>query len=514
MNKNIVRVLIISLFFIMLHNLDIFALYNTETVRIGLEYKYKNVQSIPIATNEINLGYEQNNYYNSEVNLKSQYGFSVRATNSYYVSIGEVYTSYEQAFNRAANITGINAVVASLDSSTWTIYCGGYNSFNEANSMLSSISSNAQVVAPNNKMCELLDGTNVIIICDNSKSYPQISASNSNYITLSDRSYRGRIEFNRTLGQLTAVNVIDIEDYLCGVVPSEMPSSWNIEAIKAQTVAARTYTSKNHKHSDQGYDLCDSIHCQVYLGYDNENNISNQAVKETAGQKIYYNNELIDATYFSSSGGYTDDSENVWNNSIPYLRGVPDTNETEYKLWTRTLTTNDLNSFLNKSGINIGNAVSMRIDSTTQGGRVKSLTIVGTNGTKTLEKEDIKTFFNPSLDSNMFEILSGNAIIGDTISVEGSNSKSIQSVENINVRGDSTIVNKIGLNSSMYVVGANTQSIYSMKTQISNSDSFILSGKGSGHGVGMSQFGAKGMAETGATYIDILKHYYTSVEIK
>lgn len=514
MNKTFIKVLIlISLFILIFYN-NILAADSSRIVRIGLEYKYKNVQSVPITNNEITFGYEINGYYNPEITLKSRNGFSMKTSNSYYVSLGEIYTSYEQAANRANNI-GTNAFVASLNSATWAVYCGGYNSLSEANTALS-ISSTAQVISPNNKMTVLLDGSNTLIVCDNSMAYPQIAPSNKDFITLSDRSYRGRIEFNRTSGQITAINVIDIEDYLCGVIPSEMPSSWSMEALKAQAVAARTYTSKTHKHSERDYDLCDNIHCQAYLGYNNEANSTNQAVNQTRGLKIYYNNELIDATYFSSSGGYTNDSEDVWNNALPYLKGVPDTNETECKLWTRTFTLSDLNTFLNNNNIHIGNAVSIQINSTSQGGRVRQLTIIGTNGSKTLEKEDIKTFFNPSLDSNMFELTSGSSIISDTVTVQGDSSKSNQSVENINVRGSSGITNKIGLNSSMYVMGANSQSTYSMRTQItsSSSNSFTLSGRGLGHGVGMSQFGAKGMAEAGMSYIDILTHYYTSVEIK
>lgn len=517
MNKTFIKILILLNLFILVFYNNILASNSLETVRIGLEYKYKNVQSISITTDEITFGYEINGYYNPEVNLKSKNGFSMKTSNSYYISTEEIYTSYEQAANRAANI-GSNAVAASLNSLTWTVYCGGYNSSSEASVALSSVSSNAKIVSPNNKMSVLLDGSNVIIVCDNSMAYPQIAASNKDFITLSDRSYRGRIEFNRNSGQITAVNVIDIEDYLCGVIPSEMPSSWSMEALKAQTVAARTYTSKTHKHSQQGYDLCDNTHCQAYLGYNNESNSTNQAVSQTEGIKIYYNNELIDATYFSSSGGYTNDSEDVWTNAIPYLKGVPDTNETECKIWTRTFTLNDLNTFLNNNRINIGNAVSIKISSTSQGGRVKQLTIIGTNGNAILEKEDIKTFFSPSLDSNMFELNSGSRIISDTLTVQGEVSKSNQSVESINVRGSSGITNKIGLNSSMYVIGENSQSTYSMKTQqistSSNSNSFTINGRGSGHGVGMSQFGAKGMAEAGMTYIDIINHYYTSVQIK
>lgn len=519
MHRKFNKLLLLIILGIIINSKSLFAAVNNGNVRVGLEYKYKNVQSINISNKNITLGYEVNGSYNSEVTLNSSSGFSMQTTNDYYINIGDTYNSYEQAVLKAKdfNSASIIAIPAILNNSLWTVYCGGYESFDKASSAASQINSNTKIVSPNKRMTKLNIGSNGTIICDNSSAYPSITSSQGDSITLSDRSYRGRIEFNRTSGQITAVNVLNIEDYLCGTVPSEIPSKWPIESIKAQAVAARTYTTNTQKHTNQGYNLCDSIHCQAYLGYNNESTNTNSAVKSTEGQKIYYNNELIDATYFSSSGGYTDNSENVWPNIIPYLRGVKDTHEIENKAWTRTITLNDLNNLLSRKGINIGNAVNMKIGSTTNGGRVYSLTITGINGTKTLEKEEVRTFFNPSLDSRMFEIVSGSKIISDEITVQSSSSKIIQNIDDVNITGYDGIINQLGLNNSMYVVGSGGQtSLYSVKTQTSqvSSDTYVLNGKGSGHGIGMSQYGAKGMAEAGFSYIDILKHYYTGVTIK
>lgn len=523
-----------------------------QTIRVGLEYKYKNVQSIGISDTSIIFGSESNNIFNSEVTLNSNSGFTMKTTNIYYVSTGNIYTTYEQALSQAYNLSsfGVKATPAYLNLSNWGVYYGGYTSLNEATSEAQRLG--GQVISPNNKMTELLDGQNQIIICDNSYVYPQISTL-SNIVTLSDRSYRGRIEFNRTQGGITAINVINIEDYLYGVVPSEIIATWPIEAVKAQAVAARTYTSRTHKHLSQGYDLCDNIHCQSYLGYNNENVSSNQAVDQTRGQKIYYNGELIDAIYFSSSGGYTDDSENVWDNVFPYLRAVPDNYEKSNNPWTRTVTLNQLTSYANQKGFNIGSVINLRVDEYTQGGRVKKLTIVGSNGSKTLQKEDIKNFFSPSLDSNFFRInesitantdssyqnnsnynYNDTTFAGDTITIQGSNSRITKDVDSIGIKGDSNSIKMIDSNSYMYVLGNTSQmTTYSMRNQPlsnpnlnqnqsyttipanpSSSDTFIINGKGNGHGVGMSQFGAKGMAESGFSYLDILKHYYTNVTIQ
>lgn len=516
--KKFDKILVLIILSVIINSKSLFAAVNNENVRVGLEYKYKNVQSIAISNKNITFGYEINGSYNSEAVLNSSSGFLMQTTNDYYINIGDTYNSYEQAALKAKDFysAGVTAVPAALNNSLWAVYCGGYESFDKASSAAKQINSNAQVVSPNNRMTKLTMGSNGAIICDNQSAYPSIAASQGDTITFSDRSYRGRIEFNRASGQITAVNVLNIEDYLYGTVPSEIPSKWPIESIKAQAVASRTYTAMTHKHINQGYDLCDSVHCQAYIGYNNETTTTNSAVNLTKGQKIYYNNELIDATYFSSSGGYTDNSENVWPNVVPYLRGVKDTYETESKLWTKTITLNELNNLLTQKGINIGNAIDMKISSTSNGGRVSSLTITGTNGSKTLQNEEVRTFFNPSLDSRMFEIIAGGKIISDEITVQSDSSKITQSLSDISIRGYDGILKQVGLNNSMYVIGSAGQtSVYSMETQTSqaSSNTYMISGKGFGHGIGMSQYGAKGMAEAGISYIDILKHYYTGVTI-
>lgn len=532
-------------------------------VRIGLEYKYKNVQTVPISDKSIQFGYEVNGNYINELNLNAQSNFSMQGVNNYYINIGSTYSTYEQALAKSNEINqlAIKAAPASLNTSTWTVYCGGYNNLNEANSVISILPNNAFIVYPNNKTTILLDGTNSIIICDNSSAYPQITTS-TNVITLADRAYRGRIEFNRILGSITAINVLNVEEYLYGVVPSEIPASWNIEALKAQAVAARTYTYRTNKHSNEGYNLCDNVHCQAYLGYNNENTNTTEAVKATAGQRIYYNNELIDAIYFSSSGGYTDDSENAWINVFPYLKGVPDPYETSNNPWTRTITVNELTNLSNQKGYNIGNITNLRIDEYTQGGRVKKLTLIGTNGTKVLEGESIKTFFSPSLDSNFFRINESitvsngttntnntnsnsnkivSTVVNNTVTVESDSLRINKTVDNIGIKQSNGDIKMVEADSYMYVLGGNNQiSVYSMTkekvpsdiqtnsqniNQPNNSTTtipvnpvgdgvFILNGKGLGHGVGMSQYGAKGMAENGYSYVDILQHYYTGVNIK
>ncbi len=137
-------------------------------------------------------------------------------------------------------------------------------------------------------------------------------------------AYRGILRFRLVNGKIRVINVLPLEDYLLGVVPTELgPRAFpELEAQKAQAVAARTYALKNmggfEKH---GYDICDSPACQAYEGMTNEDPLSDQAVRETAGIALYHDNELIDALYTSTDGGATDDVANVFpGRDEPYLR--------------------------------------------------------------------------------------------------------------------------------------------------------------------------------------------------
>ena len=146
-------------------------------------------------------------------------------------------------------------------------------------------------------------------------------------LMVSDIPYRGAVElFIDDYGKLQVVNELSLEDYLKGVVPCEMSPQLfpEIEALKAQAIAARTYAYKNMgKFSVLGYDLCPTAACQVYKGYSLESQLSNRAVEDTRGIIITYQGEPINALYTSTCGGHTEDVENVFTDEfIPYLRGV------------------------------------------------------------------------------------------------------------------------------------------------------------------------------------------------
>ena len=141
----------------------------------------------------------------------------------------------------------------------------------------------------------------------------------------SDRLYRGYLELIPASGGLTVVNVVELECYLLGVVPSEMCAWYPLDALKAQAIAARTYALKNiGRFSSQGFDLTDTASSQVYGGYCSEDPHSTRAVEETTGIVLTYNGDLIDAVYSSTCGGFTECASEAWGHAVPYLRGIAD----------------------------------------------------------------------------------------------------------------------------------------------------------------------------------------------
>lgn len=281
----------------------------------------------------------------------------------------------------------------------------------------------------------------------------------SGFIQVNHTPYRGYIAILKRTG-LTVVNYVLVEDYLYGVVPKEMPPSWNVEALRAQSVAARTFALKNRKrHSAEGFDLCSTSHCQVYEGMLAEMRTTTEAVDSTRGEVLFYKGAIMDALFHTDSGGMTESSEYVWGSPVPYLRAVTEV-QMQTQPWNRTISMSEFAQKLEKNGRAIGTLKEVRLSPLTVGkgssdrspsGRVRSAEFVGTKGRITLSGNELRSTF--SLPSTLFSIRVG-------------------------------------------------------KTDIN------FSGYGSGHGLGLSQWGAKAFADKGKSYKDILFHYYTDVTLE
>jgi stage II sporulation protein D len=327
------------------------------------------------------------------------------------------------------------------------------------------------------------------------------------------------VEFGPFGGRgITAVNILTMDEYLYGVVGAEMAAHFHIEALKAQAVAARSYAlTRMGIHRGNNYDLCDQGHCQAFRGMTSEHEPAIRAVNETAGQVIYYDNEPINAVYFSSSGGSTDSSENVWNEALPYLRGVTDPMEHEPRVWNRFFTWSELTALLQAGDPSVGAANRIAITRTSPAGRVQELTVYGTGGEKVLTKEEIRMFFAASpggmLESRSFSIGEGNinpAAAMTATSGHQIRSGPVNTFYVLNPDGTAALLQSAAVHNGVSTFTYNP----SQPMQASGGDGVTFSGSGWGHGVGMSQRGAEGMAQRGYSYIQILHHYYTNVMIR
>ncbi len=146
------------------------------------------------------------------------------------------------------------------------------------------------------------------------------------YVSTKGKWYHGKLMVKNVNGKLTVINDVDLENYLKGVVPSEMPASWEYEALKAQAIAARSFALANlGKQAKNGYDLKDNTEDQAYGGASAETNKTNKAVDETHGLVLTYDMKIISAYYSASAGGMT--SASVWGGYAPYLHSVPSFDE-------------------------------------------------------------------------------------------------------------------------------------------------------------------------------------------
>ena len=144
------------------------------------------------------------------------------------------------------------------------------------------------------------------------------------FVSVKNKWYRGNLMIQNKDGKLTVINNVNIEDYIKGVVPSEMPSGWETEALKAQAIAARSFALANlGKRAQFGYDLNDTTEDQVYGGAAVETYKTNQIVEDTKGLVLTYDLKIIPAYYSASAGGQTINSSDVWGSDLPFIRSVP-----------------------------------------------------------------------------------------------------------------------------------------------------------------------------------------------
>jgi len=309
-----------------------------------------------------------------------------------------------------------------------------------------------------------------------------------------DRTYRGPLEIGMdSRGLLQVVETITVEEYLRGVVPAEVPSKWPLEVLRAQAIIARgeTLAKLNARHSAEDFDLCATEHCQAYAGAGWDTQATARAVKLTKGRALLNGDRIVDAVYCMNCGGHTENNDNVWSSPpSPALRGVADFDtgssrfsspisgaqlvewlttrprtycsnvdpghEDDYR-WRVTYSAREIDKMVNAK-YDLGTIKEIRPLERGVSGKLKSIRIVGSKDEVTVRKElPIRTLFG-------------------------------------------------GLFSAMFIVATHR-----------NDDgvpaSFEFVGGGRGHGVGLCQDGARGLALAGWRYDSILSHYYSGTKI-
>ena len=198
--------------------------------------------------------------------------------------------------------------------------------------------------------------------------------------------YRGTIEvdIDKEYRKLNVINIIGIEEYLYGVLKKEISPQWPAEALKAQAVAARTFAIFNmNKYIDKGYNICASTNSQAYGGVNHEDPLTNKAVDETRGVIMVYKGKPINAVYHSDSGGYTEDSENVWGSFLPYLRSVESKFEEKvsppHHTWSYSINEKDLTKKLQEQGYTVNSVISIEPVNKSETSRISELDFITDN---------------------------------------------------------------------------------------------------------------------------------------
>ena len=276
-------------------------------------------------------------------------------------------------------------------------------------------------------------------------------------VTVNGITVAGRVTVKRQNGKLIAINEVGLEDYVKGVVPSEMNPSWSFEALKAQALASRTYALyKIRQNGKKDFDVTATTKDQVYKGRAGADGPAGRAVDETREQVLVFQNEPIQAVFFSTAAGPTEDAMNVWSLDLPYLKGVecPFDMNSPYFQWRTDVWLPLLEQRLREEGFPVGVIASLSPAEYTKAGRVSTVRILHSDGELRVKGEDLRRVVGyPVLLSTQFDF---------------------------------------------EVAGFQIQ----------------FTGRGAGHGVGMCQWGAKELAEKGYSAEAIVRYYYPGTEIR
>lgn len=431
----------------------------SEKVRVGLMYGSNVTVGFQVKSKYgFDVGYlEDNNFYKlwqvtdetisvtCDSNL-SKTGMTFLKTNSSTCAVGGWHIEVDVSNSQKSISALLDDYASTLDYNVFPAYINGnmvlrigqFGSQEQANNAVSQINGVTRVVSPSDTAVSLIDPYNDKILFEfdsvDSKAFGVTAVQNgtepSYLITPADNYYEGIFEFKRYINSGTdgvaLTNVLPMDDYVTGVLPSEIGTSWPIEVQKAFAVTVRTFTSSmmGRHHSQYGFDMCNTTHCQVYTGIKRATNLTRQAVKDSSGYILTYKGEPARTYYSAVAGGVTVSGVEAWGgNDHPYLKAVatPWENYAGHKngSWTTEVTPKQLlTTLVNKGYTSLrGEIADVRINKFAENSSyVYSITVTDTYGKSvTIDRCDtIRTSFSPYLNSANFVV----AKAGETVTIQ------------------------------------------------------------------------------------------------
>ena len=494
----------------------------------------------------------QNTWVNGSSYSNSDNGGDV--IGCYHVLVESGYRSYEQADADAQEYR--DGFVAWIDGD-YQVRAGSYTSRQEAEDAAQSLggtvagTSSYAVNVTRTGTAEILfqfDGGDALAL----GVMPDVTGADAVRTWFKGYRYYGGFRYERISGgDLTVVNIVDLETYIKGVVPYEMSSSWPLEALKVQAVCARSYAYINihsGKHTSYHFDVCNTTDCQAYYGAGTNSSSyqaterTDQAVDETAGEYAWYDGQVIEAFYSSSHGGASESVYNVWGTSLeqyPYLCGVEDPYEADmasknsYSSWTVSYTSSELAQRLENYDYDASSGIeSLTLTYSDLGNVIQVRVNYQDGGSDTIRPSSMRSVFG--ISSIRFTV-NGQAASSGSGTTSGSGggltangSTSLDSQGTYTVISGSGSLSQAGLD-GLYAIsgsgsitsvedaasggGSGTDTPSGTQVTVSGS-SYTFQGSGNGHQLGLSQYGAWAMAERGFTYEEIIEFYYPGTYVQ
>lgn len=460
----------------------------------------------------------------------------------YHVQMPGSYNSYNAAYSEASDYS--DGFVAWIDGA-YQVRVGAYETKAEAESRASSLGGTVVGTSSYAVNVTQTGKAKILFQFDGGSStalgiMPDVTGAGETRTWFKGYRYPGGFRYERVNGgNLTVVNIVDMEDYLIGVVPYEMSDSWPLETLKAQAVCARSYAynSLNH-HSSYHFDICNGTDCQVYYGYgggSTYNANAARAVEETSGVYAKYNGKVIETFYSASHGGASESVYNVWGSSLStyhYLCGVKDPYEADtasmnpYSSWTVSYTTSTLTQRLQSKGYGTGTSVASLDLTYSDLGNVIAVKVNYANGqSNTFKPTNMRSTFG--ISSIRFQVNSSGSGSGGTsdgsLPVNGSGSLPEQDSYYV-ISGSGTVgktdredlyaISGSGSVDSVTSSSGGGSSVTEGNVVHVTGSSYVFEGSGNGHQIGMSQWGAYAMAKRGFTYDEIITFYFPGTTVK